>query len=341
MSNSNGIISAPVSMKDVQTVLGDSSTSLASLCLSTKVNMWAKYKPIPSNDKFLDIKTGYRGKGYNCGISYSTANSVSGIRALYSQTDNGYSYEKPTVYRLADFNGYNHRAEAPIQGYSFESECVNTDFTCSCEEGITTTTGDILTLKDILNLTDEDNYYFGVGLCKGTNTTPTFFKTADTAFYYSVSFKGTTLTEGTYTVVPFLSSVKYDSINTAEQTGTYIPLPSITLKTVTLKTQSADLASKISLAQGIKGSCTITNNDTDSHIISLQLRFVSSKETDSMVTGETQLLTNVTLAAGKAKIVTFTSSMESGSSYSLWLYADYTLIKKQAVLESQDTPLTT
>lgn len=337
MSNSSGIISAPVSMKDVQTVLGDSSTSLASLCTSLSISMWAKYKPVPSNEKFLDIKTGYRGKGYNCGISYSTANSVSGIRELYSQTNNGYSYERPSVYRLADFNGYNHRAEAPIQGYSFESECVNTNFTCSCEQGITTTTGDVLTIKDILNLTDDDNYYFGVGLCKGTNTTPTFFKTADTAFDYSVSFKGSTLTAGTYTVVPFLSSVKYEGINETEKAGIYVALPSITLKTVTLVTKASDLNSKISLTQGTAGNCTIKNNDTDSHVISLQLRFTSSKETDSMVIGETQLLTNVTLAAGKSKIVTFSSSMESGSSYSLWLFADYTLIKKQAVLSTGGT----
>ena len=46
--NSNGIITAPINVKaDVAAVLGESTTSVSALCKSNKINMWAKWKPIP------------------------------------------------------------------------------------------------------------------------------------------------------------------------------------------------------------------------------------------------------------------------------------------------------
>jgi hypothetical protein len=47
--NSNGIISAPVSIDDVKTVLGVASNDLATLCKSSNINMWARFKPINYN----------------------------------------------------------------------------------------------------------------------------------------------------------------------------------------------------------------------------------------------------------------------------------------------------
>ena len=45
MSNTNGVIAAPVSIYDVQHVLGQGSNDLATLCVSTAINRWARYKP--------------------------------------------------------------------------------------------------------------------------------------------------------------------------------------------------------------------------------------------------------------------------------------------------------
>ena len=46
MANSGGIISAPVSFADVNSVLGTSHTSLGLLCTDNNINKWAKYKPV-------------------------------------------------------------------------------------------------------------------------------------------------------------------------------------------------------------------------------------------------------------------------------------------------------
>lgn len=55
MSLNNGIISAPVSIDDVKSVLGESSNDLATLCNSDGIIPWSKYKPIAYSQPFTDI----------------------------------------------------------------------------------------------------------------------------------------------------------------------------------------------------------------------------------------------------------------------------------------------
>ena len=45
MSVTNGIVSAPVSIYDIQHVLGNGSSDLGTLCRASQINKWAKYKP--------------------------------------------------------------------------------------------------------------------------------------------------------------------------------------------------------------------------------------------------------------------------------------------------------
>ena len=50
MSVSNGIISAPVSISDIQNAIGTSGGGdLATLCKSNNIKMWAKWKPVPKS----------------------------------------------------------------------------------------------------------------------------------------------------------------------------------------------------------------------------------------------------------------------------------------------------
>ena len=46
MANSNGIITWPVGIADLQEVLSDGSPYLGRLCRSANINMWAKFKPV-------------------------------------------------------------------------------------------------------------------------------------------------------------------------------------------------------------------------------------------------------------------------------------------------------
>ncbi len=64
MSYSNGHITAPVSIYDVQRALGDSHNDIGNLCRSEKINVWARYRPIPcigsKNNKVLPISDAQR-----------------------------------------------------------------------------------------------------------------------------------------------------------------------------------------------------------------------------------------------------------------------------------------
>ena len=49
MSVTNNVISAPVSIHDVNSVLGHGSSDLGTLCQSSKINKWSFHKPVNKN----------------------------------------------------------------------------------------------------------------------------------------------------------------------------------------------------------------------------------------------------------------------------------------------------
>ena len=144
MPYSNGLITPPVSMSDVQTAIGFPSTDLGQLCRGSNINMWAKFKPvikavIDINSQLNSDKTwksdldltdpwwkatngdyGLTYTVYNIGIGSSDmANTLTTLgRAIDGQL-NGWAYAKPTggassPYRLTDFNYHNTKAPRPI-----------------------------------------------------------------------------------------------------------------------------------------------------------------------------------------------------------------------------------
>ena len=124
MANSSGIITAPVrQIADVKTVLGESVNTLSGLCKSSKINRWAKYKPV----KYANVapnRSGTWWQAYNmqCGIdikSYSTISAM--LTAWMAKTnyawEDFWKYDPPTggtyPYRLFDFNNYKHTSTNP------------------------------------------------------------------------------------------------------------------------------------------------------------------------------------------------------------------------------------
>lgn len=126
MSNSNGIITAPVSIADVQKVLGVADNNIGALCKSSKVRMLSISKPTNKDGLFLDdwqedknTDNWYAGiEHYGISKPYVVIptslypSSPSGPKVikydfstLYNQS---WSHIPPTVYRLPDFNGYDH-----------------------------------------------------------------------------------------------------------------------------------------------------------------------------------------------------------------------------------------
>ena len=155
MSHSNGIISAPVSISDIQNVLGVSGGGdLGTLCQSGNINMWAKYKPVIRSgvidttgqlNSNLTWKTGlgtsawWQGDDTNHGlvvpyvsVTWSPSGFLSALNSIANMIDggmNGWQYLRPTggsaaPYREIDFNRYNHRAPRPLVATSGSTEVI-------------------------------------------------------------------------------------------------------------------------------------------------------------------------------------------------------------------------
>lgn len=141
MANSNGVITAPIGLVDMQQVLGESSTDLATLCLSNQINKWAKNKPIKHSSPSLlqspitEEVTGHaelddvnrlccgmsvpmilesRAKTL-CGTMYDFANEYFGTPTHFTKNYDMFDKVSGLTYkRLTDFKGYYHRAECPF-----------------------------------------------------------------------------------------------------------------------------------------------------------------------------------------------------------------------------------
>lgn len=328
MSVSNGKITAPVSIDDVKSVLGYGSNDLASLCTYEGINMWAKYKPVDSDNAFLDINTGWKGKRNDCNINYPKATSIYDIKGYYSQADNGFTHRTASApYRLGDFRGYNHSARSEYLGISTTSPSVEDAVSISAAYNLQSVDSDWISMKDLLNDGSNITYHFGVLLYNNNGNKLQYMRTSDTNVV-----KFTKVKAGTYTVYPFMSSVDYTSSDFPQlQAGSYIPIPVLQPITLVVKTRTDINASKVTLIQSDLGSATIKNVDSVSHVVSLQLRFSSSKENSSMQFGESTLISNTKLAGGDSKTVLFKNQMQSGKTYALWLYVDYVLTTKQPV----------
>lgn len=145
---SNGIITAPVSITDVQNALGDTPTDLASLCMHRNINMWAKYKPVCkkiidttpqlNSDKTWNSSYSnpwWTGTNGDYGITYSgglvqiafqRSGIIDALTSIVSKINgglNGWVYVRPQggtsePFRMLDFNRYNAYVKNPISGLS-------------------------------------------------------------------------------------------------------------------------------------------------------------------------------------------------------------------------------
>lgn len=320
MSIENGIITSPVSVFDVRSVLGISSTDVGTLCKSKKINKWSRYKPVHIANKIeVDRSTlWYRGTHNTCGLDIPSTTSRLNIVSYYNSNLSEWTYEPPSggassPYRLLDFLKYKHDALPAIAGFSCPGQ-VKQDgtFTCSVlrnnvpnDESEFLNAGS-LGLEDIyVGLKTLGEFYFG---CVVTDTSYNvkFFaagrKKSDGTYSTDFpNFSANTLTLGsTYFVYPFLAQ------NPQDQSGNivannYLTLPSVNKKEI--KVVSAEEFNKLEIqliakyiydpdAQDytkIEVTYKISNKGTQNLYLSnnsLRLRYSSSTDADNLSGGE-------------------------------------------------------
>lgn len=197
MSVSNGIISAPVSIDNVKSVLAESSNDLATLCKSDNINKWARYKPIKYNCLFKPTEE--QRKEVNYGISNipyyrllgvmtqdvinNSMQNATNISTLDTRIE-PWHYQQPiggyaSPYRLGDFDGYFANASAPI-GAITETE-INSSLSgkVSVVFNKNTDTVSSLTFNDLASDKDFSNQYLGLCLSDGNKS---FYMTQKVGF---------------------------------------------------------------------------------------------------------------------------------------------------------------
>lgn len=143
MGHANGVITAPVNTDDVRLTIGHNSDDVATLCSSSQIKKWAKWKPVRYN-KIGELTEAER-KSVAFGLAFGyIAQSTSAAVNLLANLQTGlpsipaWTYAPPRPgtdwCRLTDFlnsnspsnPGYNHNAKPPMSGFTditlFKSE---------------------------------------------------------------------------------------------------------------------------------------------------------------------------------------------------------------------------
>lgn len=240
MANSNGRISRPVTQRDVQTVLGISSSvnKWSQLCTHADLNIWSKYRPKKyaargimdqydfTNECWKADSVWWKGNNGNmCFTPYVTTNFANVI-ANTNGTLNGWGFDGVPnggtyPYRIVDFIGYNHNALPMAADFSVPSEQEpQREFVVSCN--IAMAGGDNVALGDF-----STQLYFGFAFVN-SNDTVVYHGTASTpleAYVHITSFALTTY--GNYRVFPFLCTEAITPTTGSMGNHTYWTIPNV------------------------------------------------------------------------------------------------------------------
>lgn len=107
-----------IGIQEVNTVLHAGSLDLATLCRSSQVNPYAKNKPCGGT--YVGALSLAQRQELNCGIDCSDSSTgcfSANLGALLSRAKVLYNWRKvtPSICRLLDFDGYEHRASCPYE----------------------------------------------------------------------------------------------------------------------------------------------------------------------------------------------------------------------------------
>lgn len=343
MSVSNGKITAPVSIDDVKTVLGESSNDLATLCKSSKINMWAKYKPTVYPSPFPD--DWYKAKDGNYGINITVNNAKSNwtdLVAEYSKTNNGYTniYNRPTggasaPYRLGDFRGYFHSANPEVKDYLTTSVFIRdsdtnqilTEYNPVSVDGLQISYFDFAAFKD---------KYFGYIITNVSKSNLMYITTASSVGTFTVPLPKNALNVGNYLAFPMFCSFNYSSDHTLHQMTCYAIPNLIGGKQLIIISQSDATSNNFAqiTAKEQFGRITVTLKlkDNASQVNNVTVYFVYQTDPSagqSMMAGE-YYDTIGTMKAGETKTATF-RNLTSGKSYKIYVIANGVWVAKNLV----------
>lgn len=345
----NGKLTLPFNLAEIAKCLGESSEDMGTLCCSEKTNPWSKHKPVrssswESSEEVFACDDGNYGFNIASGFVTTTGSGIVTNLKKYYTTDgwNGWAYLRPRSlqpigvidrYRMQDFAGYNHNAQAE---YTMSSRLEVT-------EGIALTVtpfkrdfledDSILHIKDLQSIHTYDGagtqFYFGAFVANGStlvdvavSDTPITEGISGVELAKVASLDPTTNTTSPYTVYCFLGSEPgtYDDLYGRTMTVITFPLRPATLE-INPYVEPVVITAKAA-QDGIGGnvvffSIKVENNGGG---LSLANNYIDYYPTGSG-TSERITLNDFTVATGKSYTVQARKSDAAVSALSRWSYS--------------------
>ena len=339
-NSSTGIISAPVSIDDVKSALGESSNDVATLCTSSNINMWAKYKPTSYPAPFPE--DWYKAGDGNYGMNIPNDARVTNTNALvakYSLEHNGYGgmYKRPTggstsPYRLGDFRGYRHDANPEIKSIMGINVFVTGtgDYNFTVEYNAITETGDQISYSQFKDFKD---CYFGYVIYTSGGNFYTIVTAAKPVSEnnYTCRLASNKLAVGEYIAYPMFCSVDYSASDTLKSMYMYA-VPNLSPANFSvISSSSAEYAkyAQITAKYGVdKTSITVTLK-TKSEVTNVVVYCVYQTDPSkggSFVEGETYKRID-RIGANETKFASFVN-LKSGKNWKIYVYSGSSYIVK-------------
>lgn len=313
-------------------------TNLSALCGSSKINKWAKYKPVRYN--FTANRPTYWWKAVDgmCGLSIATY-QVSQMSSVMTAIENGVTWEylpprggTAEPYRLNDFAGYNTDAMFPlhepvIPGTIYATSGtmqVNTDWEANADD----------TVLNITDISDFSNYYFGA-LMKKVGTSSYVWMTSSSVISagqaISVDLPLTWTTAGySYNIYCFLCSAKKASAEESDPSGTVIPLP---FPVKRFKIQTSAYQTYVYAQQTESGSsvvsytASIKNTGSSSGTFNTTVSVIFTRRSDDTVVYADKRSVSFTLTAGQTYTIIDNATVDlagkPGFTGANWLNQDF------------------
>lgn len=306
MGHSNGKITAPVGIDaDIAPVLGVGSYDLGYLCSNAhgKINPWARYKPV----RYESLAPGenekwWQGWDGNCGIMPKSISSYQDSVNWANGSMNGWEYTPPTggkfPFRALDFDGYNHKARAPIGNFLVPSQATNqstsSSFTASCTIMMPSEGSQLLDELNIGDISTVKDCYFGIYVKQrsGNQARRVTAKSTIGSGYAMAEMITYGMPTGTWDVYPFLCTAILEQ-DAADVANNCYSIPLLSSKSIEIIASYVSIIVLAGLLPSTAGNTTVTLRVTNRSSSTMtfknnawRTRFVNKNFNDLLIIGE-------------------------------------------------------
>jgi hypothetical protein len=336
MGHSNGKITAPINLAgDVYATLGIGPTSdgyeLGYACANThgKINPWARYKPV----RYESLAPGpnekwWQGWDGNCGVKPFQMAGYWDAPKHADGSMNGWEYTPPTggkfPSRLTDFNGYNHRASAPIGNFLVPTQATNqftsSSFTASCTIMMPSEGSQLLDELNIGDISTVKDCYFGIYAKQrsGNQGRRVTAKNKIGSGYAMAEMITYGMPTGTWDVYPFLCTAILEQ-DASDVANDCYSIPLLSSKSIEIISSYVSITVLAGLLPSIAGNTTVTirvRNSSSGTITfrnnAWRTRFINKDFKDPLVMGEQYgSISDFDVPAGTTKEMEITVSVSS------------------------------